>query len=306
MAGWLLPALLIGGGTSGILSTIFGSDKEQEALQKQKEAALKAYELGQGYSDTQYALSRSEAQAQAAIQEGRLDQSVGASTDQFNLGLLSQAYGIQNAQIGTASSVGASLAAEGMGGTRGNEANSLMRAYEEKSLERNIGLQQQSNDLSLQGMLTQANNAMADITRERDSWDAGGYRYNQKEAQDAYNLSMAQLGQDNFDWQIEQADWGPDLLTGSLNLLTGGLQGASSGLSLWNSWNYASQFTGGGQQQQQPVSSANNWSSFGYTAPGNSGVFGGSLFQDQGDSLLSWKLPAVLNDPWNGIFGEGF
>jgi hypothetical protein len=289
------------GAAAGAVSTIFGSSNEQKALAKQKQAAWKAYELGKDYSDVQYALSRSEAQSQAAIQQGRLGQSVNASTDQFNLGLLSQAYGIQNAQIGTASSVGSSLAAEGMGGTRGNEANSLMRAYEETNLERNIALQRQNNDLSLSGMVAQGNNAMADINREKASWDAGGYRYSQKEAQDEYNLQMAQLGQQNFNWQIDQAD------LGWMDLLTGGLSGASSGLGLWNSWNQAKQSMNSGGADGAPDVSANNWSSFGYTVPGNSGVFGGSLFQDQGDSLLSWKLPSALNDPWNdGIFGGGF
>jgi hypothetical protein len=50
---------------------------------------------------------------------------------------------------------------------------------------------------------------------------------------------MAQLGQDNFDWQIEQAEWG------WLDLVTGGLSGASSGLGLWNSWNAAQQYADG-------------------------------------------------------------
>jgi hypothetical protein len=285
------------GAAAGAVSTIFGSSNEQQALRKQKQAAWKAYELGKDYSDRQYGINRSEAQSQAAIQQGRLDQSVGASVDQFNLGLLSQAYGIQNAQIGTASSVGSSLAAEGMSGTRGNEANSLMRAYEETNLNRNIALQLQSNDLSLQGMITQGNNAMADITRERNSWDAGGYRYSQKQAQDEYNLAMAQLGQQNFDWQIDQADWAPDLLTGSLNLLTGGLSGASSGLGLWNSWNEAAQSMNSGGADGAPDVSVNNWASFGYT-----GGLGdrGSLIQDQGGSLLSWQLPSALNNPWGG------
>jgi hypothetical protein len=243
---WIMA---IGAGM-GMLSTISGSDDEQNALRKQKETAWRQYLLGKEYSDQQYAINRGEAQTQTAIQQGRLDQSLSQSAEQFNLGLLSQAYGIQNAQIQTASSVGASLAAEGMSGTRGNGAGALMRAYEETNLERNIALQQRGSELSLQGMLGQANDAAADIRRERESWNAGGYRYAQKEAQDAYNLSMAELGQENFDWQIEQADWTV------LDLVTGGLQGAASGLSLWNSWNEAQQYadgSGGGKTPKVPA-----------------------------------------------------
>jgi hypothetical protein len=227
--------MVVGAGT-GILSSILGSGKEKEALRRQKKTALEQYRLGKEYSDRQYGINRLEARAQADIQQGRLDESVNQGADQFNLGLLSQAYGIQDAQIQTAMNTGASLAAEGMSGTRGNGAGALMRAYEEAGLDRNIDLQRQSNDLSLAGMLGQANDAMADIRRERESWDLGGYRYSQKQAQDDYNLAMAQLGQSNFDWQIDQADWG------WLDLITGGLSGASSGLSLWNSWNTAQQY----------------------------------------------------------------
>jgi hypothetical protein len=219
---------------------IFHLEQEQEALERQKQAAWDQYELGKEYSDSQYAINRGEAGTQAAIQQGRLDRNVGQSVDQFNLGLLSQAYGVQNAQIQTASNIGASLAAEGMGGTRGNEANGLMRAYEQKSLDRNVALQQRGSDLSLQGMLSQASDTAADIRRERESWDPGGYRYRQKEAQDAYNLGMANLGQENFDWQIAQAE------PTALDYITGGIQGGSTGLDLWNSWNYASQFMGNG------------------------------------------------------------
>jgi hypothetical protein len=226
------------GGGAGIISTIFGSSKEQEALQRQKEAAWKQYVYGKEYSDRQYGINQGEAQVQAAIAQQRLGQNLNQSVDQFNLGLLSQAYGIQNAQIQTASNTGASLAAEGMSGTRGNEAGALMRAYEEAALDRNVALQRRENDLSLAGMTSQAANTAADIRREMDSWEAGGYRYAQKEAQDSYNLSMAKLGQDAFDWQIDQADWS------WLDLAVGGLSGASSGLSLWNSWNDASQFGG--------------------------------------------------------------
>jgi hypothetical protein len=233
--------MAIGGG-AGIASSIFGSDAEKRALERQKESAMKQYTLGKAYSDQQYALSRGEALTQAGIQKGRLDRNLGRSVDQFSLGLMSQAYGIQDARIQTALSAGESLAAEGMSGTRGNDANALARAYGERGLERNIALQQRDNEMSLAGLLGQAEDAAADIRREKDSWDYGGYRYAQKQAQDNYNLHTALLGQEDLNWQIEQASWSP------LDLLTGGLQGASSGLSLWNSWNAAGRFMDGGKE----------------------------------------------------------
>jgi hypothetical protein len=243
--------MLIGVG-AGILDTIFGSDAEAEALERQKKAAWDQYLLGKQYSDIQYGMNRQEAQTQAAIQKGRLTEGLDRQTDQFNLGLLSQAYGIQNARIQAASGIGASLAAEGMSGTRGNDAGALMRAYEQTGLDRNVALQQRGNDLSLRGMLGQANDAASDIRREAASWDAGGYRYAQKKVQDDYNLAMAQLAQTNFDWQIEQAEWNWDSPGDWLNLFTSGLQGASAGLSLWNSWNEASRIVDGKKPAPSP------------------------------------------------------
>jgi hypothetical protein len=248
----LIP-LALGVGT-GILDSIFGDDKEKKALEQQKKAAWQQYLLGKDYSDRQYGINRGEAQAQAVIQQGRLDQGVNQATDQFNLGLLSQAYGIQDAQIQTASNTGASLAAEGMSGTRGGGGGALMRAYEEAALDRNVALMERENGLSLAGMLGQANDTAADIRRERDSWDAGGYRYAQKQAQDDYNLAMAKLGQSNFDWQIDQAgfDWSDPW--DWLDLGVSALGGGSMGLDLWNSWNTAQQFSGNGNGKSASVS----------------------------------------------------
>jgi hypothetical protein len=144
----------------------------------------------------------------------------------MNTGLLSQAYGIQNARIQTASNIGASVAAEGAGGTRGNAANGLMRAYEQQSLDRNIEVQERENSQALTGMVTQANNAYQDISRERDSWDTGGYRYQMKEAQDAYNKKMAALGRTEFQWQMDNVtgsgaygwmDYASDIIGGGVS-----------------------------------------------------------------------------------------
>jgi hypothetical protein len=235
----------LGGLGLGVLSNYFSGDSEQERLRRQKETALKQYRLGAEYNEQQYAINRSEAQAQAFRRQGRLAEQVGQSVDQFNLGLLSQAYGIQNAQIQTASNTGASLAAEGMSGTRGNNTGGLMRDYELINLDRNIELQRQGNNLSLLGMLSRADNAAADIERERASWDLGGYRYEQKQAQNEYNRQIAELGQEDFDWQIAQAgaSW--------LDYFTGAFQGGMAGLNLWNTWNQAAQYTSPAQQNVQ-------------------------------------------------------
>jgi hypothetical protein len=216
------------GAVTGWWSTDLEKQKKQAELQRQKKLAWGQYELGKAYSDQQYDINRTEAQTSLAIQQNRLDEDVDSSIDQFNTGLLSQAYGIQNAQIQTASSVGASLAAEGMSGTRGNGANDLMRAYEQTSLDRNIDLQYQQNDQALSGTITQANRGMQDIARERASWDPGGYRYESKTAQDDYNLKLAEMGQADYQYAIDNAASWEDYALGALS-------GASSGLSLASS-----------------------------------------------------------------------
>jgi hypothetical protein len=240
MPAWLIPALFAAGGAGiGLWSAGNEEQKKRDELQRQKESAWNKYELGKAYSDQQYGINRNEAQVGLAIQEQRLGQDVDSSVDQFNTGLLAQAYGIQNAQIQTASNIGASRAAEGMSGTRGNNANELMRAYEQTSLDRNIGLQYRQNDQALSGMMTQANRGIQDISRERASWDPGGYRYQSKQAQDDYNRQMAQLGQDDFDWAM-------DHVMGWEDYAVSALSGASTGLGLFSSFMGAMNYSGFG------------------------------------------------------------
>ncbi|GHV91612.1 hypothetical protein AGMMS50268_21150 [Spirochaetia bacterium] len=244
----MVPLLIAGaaiGAGIGALSTGMQGEKAQGQLGHQKRTAWEQYLLGKDYSDEQYSINRNQAQMQSYIAENRLNQNVDQSIAQMNTGLLSQAYGIQNAQIQTSSSIGASLAAEGAGGTRGNTANGLMRAYEEASLARNIDLQNQQNRQMLTGMTTQAGNALTDIRNERSSWDAGGYRYQQKEAQDTYNRKMAELGQADFDWRIADAAPGP------MDYLVNMFSGASSGLSMAGSFSSFGK-VGGGKYQKPP------------------------------------------------------
>jgi hypothetical protein len=220
------------GALIGGLSSFWGNSQEQNRIEHQKDMAWDQYKLGKAYSDQQYTIQKQNASEDLALQKYRLNQSLGTSLDQLNTGLLGQAYGIQDAQIQTASSVGSSLAAEGAGGTRGNAANGLMRAYETQALERNVQLQNTQNSQAVEGIASQASIASQDIARERASWNEGGYRYKMQAAQDDYNLEMAKLGRDNFDWSKGQvADSMP------YDIFSGAFSGASSGLSLANSIN---------------------------------------------------------------------
>jgi hypothetical protein len=268
MAEWLIPVLFAAAGAGiGWLSASEEERKKKAQLDFQKDQAWDKYELGKAYSDQQYGINRTEAQTNLAVQQRRLGEDVTSSTDQFNTGLLAQAYGIQNARIQAASGIGASRAAEGMSGTRGNAANELMRAYEQTSLDRNIDLQYRQNDEALSGMITQANRGMQDITRERASWDPGGYRYESKAAQDAYNLKMAGLGQDEFDWAINHASSWEDYAVSVLS-------GASTGLGLYNSgmqaWNLSG-WSGGGSGTQAAANSAFRSSYTDFSAQGGAG-----------------------------------
>jgi hypothetical protein len=119
-----------------------------------------------------------------------------------------------------------------MSGTRGNEANELVRAYAQQGLDRNIGLQYQQNDQALAGMITQANRGVQDISRERASWDAGGYRYELKGAEDTRNRELADLGISALTWQEDQIDkyaW----MNYTSDILKGGMSGFNFGTNLY-------------------------------------------------------------------------
>jgi hypothetical protein len=138
MIGAIIGAV-VGAGV-GIASTGIQSKKAQEQARKQKEMAWSQYLLGQAFSDRQFSLQRGEALDQLNVQQSRLNQGIDAGVAQMNSGLLAQAYSTQNAMIQTAGSIGASLAAEGAGGTRNPSGGGLMRAYEQLNLDRNIAL----------------------------------------------------------------------------------------------------------------------------------------------------------------------
>jgi hypothetical protein len=225
----LLAAIGIGaavGSGLGLWSTARESSKAREQLQQQKDLAWSQYLLGQEYSNAQFALQRREAAGQLALQQRRLDEGVDQSVAQMNAGLLGQAYAAQDARIQTASAIGASAAAEGASGTRGSSGGGLLRAYQQQSLDRSLALQEQQNALGLAGLASQASNARQDLDRELASWSAGGFRYESKQAQDAYNESLALLGQTDFDWRLDNARAGWE------DYLLGAFGGLSSGMSL--------------------------------------------------------------------------
>jgi hypothetical protein len=231
-----IPWLAIGIGASaaagaglGLWSTAAEEEKARDQLWHQKDMAWQQYLLGQEYSEKQFALERREAVSQLGLQERRLGEGLDRSVAQMNAGLLGQAYAAQDAQIQTASAIGASVAAEGASGTRGSSGGGLMRAYQQQSLDRSLAQQDQQNAVGLAGLAAEASNARQDLTRERSSWTAGGYRYESKQAQDAYNESIAKLGQTDFDWRLEQAKAGPtDWLLGALGGAVSGFNTATS------------------------------------------------------------------------------
>jgi hypothetical protein len=213
------------GGAIGVASSIFGGNKQAAAYERQKDNAWQRYLINKEFADTQFALNKNESLTSLNIQQRRLGEDLSAGVDSYNTGLLGQAYGIQDAQIGLASQLGAFDAAQGASGTRGNEASGLVKAYAQTSFDRNLALQREQNDQALSGMTTQATRAGADIQRERNSWGAGGYRTQLYNAEDERNRKLAELGQQELQYAADQAR------PGFFDTLLGGLSGASSGLS---------------------------------------------------------------------------
>jgi len=229
---WWMIAAAAAGGISGGVSTWQQSEREKAALEQQKRTAWKQYQLGRQHSDEQFGIQKSAAMDQMNAQRRGLDAQVNLSINDYNTALLAQAFGKQDARIQTGSDIGASMAAEGAGGTRGNAANEMVRAYAGQSLERNIGVQDRQNKDYLDRMITGANLSVDAIERERMSWQPGGYKAREKDAQDTYNLGIARLGESDFDWQIDQIN---DPTNRALNYMTGILSGASSGMSMGSS-----------------------------------------------------------------------
>jgi len=202
--------------------------REREALEHSQGQAWQQYLYGKEYGDTLFNIQKTEALENLGIQKRNLHTQVGMATDEFNTGLLTQAFGIQDARVQMGSAIGAHLAMEGESGTRGNNTNDMIRAYATQGLDRNIEVQDRQNSDHLNRMVTGANMTSDAINREKASWMPGGYRVQEKDARDSYNLNMANLGQSDFDWRIAQAK------PGFLDYFTGVMGGASAGLDFAN------------------------------------------------------------------------
>jgi hypothetical protein len=221
----------LAGAAAGAIGTMQSGKREQEALERQKDSAWQQYLLGKEYGDRQFALQKGEALGQLDAQQRNLDAQLGLSVNDYNTALLAQAFGIQDARIQTGSAVGASVAAEAAGGTRGNAANEMARSYAAQGLERNIEAQERQNKDSLNRMAAGANLSLSAIGRERASWQPGGFRVLEKAARDDYNRGLARLGQSDFSWQMSQA------APAGLDYFTNMMGGAQQGMALAGSIN---------------------------------------------------------------------
>jgi len=234
----MFPLIMAAGAAIGGLSTLMQGNKQAAALRGQKNNAWQQYLVNKQFADTQFGINKGEALAALGIQQGRLREDVNAGMANFNTGLLGQAYGIQDAQMNLAGQLGAYEAARGASGARGNEASGLAKAYAQASFDRSLGLQYDQNKQALEGMVTGANRGARDIGRERESWEEGGYRTRLYDAESERNRKLAELGQAGYDSAISAAK------PGVLDFLSGGLMGASAGLSLYSGINNAMQYGG--------------------------------------------------------------
>ncbi|MDR1507815.1 MAG: hypothetical protein LBI67_12005 [Treponema sp.] len=234
---WPVIAAAAGAATGGI-STLLSGNKQSSAYKKQKDFAWKKYLINKEFADIQFGIQKGEALAGLSTQKRRLGEDVNAGVENYNLGLLGQAYGIQDGQIGLASQTGAYDAARGASGTRGNDADGLVKAYARTQFDRNLELQDTQNRQQLQGMMTQAGRGVQDIANERSSWGPDGYRTQLYTAEDERNRKLALLGQAELEYAASQSK------PGIFDYLTGGIMGSSTGLNLYSGIANASQYAG--------------------------------------------------------------
>ena len=287
-----LPLIIAGlataaaGGIAGLIGAGQQAERQkaqhrlqQEQLKHQKEAAWQKYLLNQGYANTEWNLSKSEALSQLALNESRLDDAVNQNIGQYNTGLAGQALGIQDAQIQNAGSIGALLAGEASSGVRNASGSGLVRSYAERSLERQTALQDRQNRDSLYAMLSGASEAREDIGLERAGWNEGGYKSLKKEAQDRYSLAAAGMEQDSYDWAIQN---NADLFDATKI----------------NGWDYAAAFLSGGAtgwSTGSSIGSAIGQYGDGGAGSGGSGGNGGNSFNSVGGQSAAAR-PDYMNN----------
>jgi len=226
---WLLAIGAAIGAGMGFLNTGRNRRNERESLKREQANLTAQYNYQKELSDRQYGIQRGEAMWQLAMQNRAVNEGMDQFTNQFNAHQLSRAYGEQDARIQTASGIGASLAYENMSGTRGNEANQLVRDYASQGLDRQVALQDRQDANVLAGTIQDANRARTSIEHEKAAWETGGYRHDMKEAGDLYNKQIYDLGHANYEYQLDYMDrWD----TKALDYTAGIIGGASSGLGM--------------------------------------------------------------------------
>jgi len=236
---WL--AMAIGAGIGAIVggfSTGIEKYKQKKELERQQQAAEAAYREQKALADRQYELQKGEALYQLDEQYRALNEGMGQFTDDYNARMLARAYGEQDARIQTASGIGESYVGEGMGGTRGNDANRLMRAYAADSTEKQIALQRKQDENILASTMQNADRSVAAMEHEKASWQAGGYRDEAKAAGDYYNKKMFDMQQAEYQNRLDQYDWGKNfwgnLFDYGVNVIGGASTGMDMGMGIYD------------------------------------------------------------------------
>jgi hypothetical protein len=215
------------GAVSSIISTSQRAKEEQENIRWKQQQAQQQYQYQQQYSNQQWDINKQESLTQLGIQKNRLAQSFNADLQGFNLGVQSQAYATTAARIEQAQGAGEALAAQGMSGVSGSNTLSRQLQYGNNALERQIGLQDSQNMLTMQNMTRQYSYNFEDIGREMESWEEGGYRNELREAEQEYQENMFGLEMKGYEYAYQNAE--PTFMDYAAGILGGASSGASFG-----------------------------------------------------------------------------
>jgi len=227
------------GSTAGFLGTFQSKNRQWEELKKQKDIEKDKFKYGKEFSDKIFELQKAQALDHLFMQKQNLDTQMNLSVNEYNTELLAQAFGIQDARIQSDSAIGASYLSEGASGTRGNNANNMMRDYAKESFERNIDVHDRQSSEHLNRMITGGNIAATGINKERDSWLEGGFRYQEKLERDLYNKKIYDLNMKEFNRQIELSNPWAITFDNFLDYNVGLMGGANTGLQFGKSLEYA-------------------------------------------------------------------
>jgi hypothetical protein len=220
----------VAGAAISQISGAIQSGEEQDRLREQKRKEGLAFRQQQRYRDEMFALQRTRALDELDDRRNRLGEALGADIAGINLGIESRAADTQDARISLAGNAGMARAAEGASGTRGSGGTERNIAYQEAALARRTDLQRRGDSLLIGNTARQYTNEFNDLGREKDSWDAGGYRAMAHSVEDRYALEQHQARAGEIDRAIDDAafTFGDFLYAG----LTGAAQGAGFGQQL--------------------------------------------------------------------------